>query len=161
MFQIDDKFLEEVGLTALPDDQRTPFLQYVYDQLEYRVGVNLSEGLSDNQLEEFSDIADGKTDVVVAWLAANAPNYADEELFQKIQAASGLEATNPSLLGEYASTKWLEVNRPDYRTVVGRTLEVLKQEIIQNNAAILGQTPQPSQVPQAPQTPQAPQPPQN
>ena len=68
MFQIDDNFLQDVGLGALPEEQRKPFLQYVYDQLEYRVGVNLSEGLTDEQLEEFSDIADNKQEVVFSWL---------------------------------------------------------------------------------------------
>jgi len=33
------------------------------------------------------------------------------------------------------------VNRPDYRDVVAKTLEELKQEIIQNRDAILGTAP--------------------
>jgi len=42
------------------------------------------------------------------------------------------------LKAEYAATKWLEVNRPDYRDVVAKTLEELKQEIGQNRDAIMG-----------------------
>lgn len=137
MFQLDDKFLQDVGLEALPEEQRKPFLQYVYDQLEYRVGVSLSEGLSDEQLEEFSDIADGKQETVSGWIARYTPNYLQDGLFQKIQATSGLDATSPVLLAEYASTKWLEVNRPDYRDIVAKTLADLKQEIVQGRDAIL------------------------
>ena len=140
MFQIDDNFLQDVGLETLPEEQRKPFLQYVYDQLEYRVGVNLSEGLTDEQLEEFSDIADNKQEVVFSWLSTHVPNYTQDELFQRIQTVSKLDVSSPALLGEYASTKWLEINRPDYRDVVAKTLDALKQEIVQNRDAILGQT---------------------
>jgi hypothetical protein len=141
MFQLDDQFLQDIGLAELPEDQRKPFLQHVYDQLEYRVGVRLSEGMSDAQLEEFEAIIDKKPEVVDAWVAQYAPAYQTEELFTKIQTASGLAADDPLVKSEYAATKWLEVNRPDYRDVVAKTLEELKQEIIQNRDAILGTAP--------------------
>ena len=44
MFQLDDKFLEEVGLGSLPDDQKKLFLDHFREQLELRVGLQLSEG---------------------------------------------------------------------------------------------------------------------
>jgi len=137
MFQLDDKFLSDIGLADLPDEQKKPFLQHIYDQLEYRVGVRLSEGMSDTQLEEFEAIIDRKEDVVNNWIQTNAPGYAAEEIFQKIQQTSGLDANNPALKAEYAATKWLEVNRPDYRDVVAKTLDELKNEINQNRDAIL------------------------
>lgn len=138
MFQLDDQFLADIGLADLPEDQKKPFLQHVYDQLEYRVGVRLSEGMSDAQLEEFEAIIDRKEDVVNTWIETHAPAYMTEEVFLKIQQASGLAADNPALKAEYAATKWLEVNRPDYRDVVAKTLEELKTEINQNRGAILG-----------------------
>lgn len=141
MFQLDDQFLADIGLTDLPEDQKKPFLQHVYDQLEYRVGVRLSEGMSDAQLEEFEAIIDRKEDIVNTWIQANAPGYEAEEVFQKIQQASGLAANDPALKAEYAATKWLEVNRPDYRDVVAKTLEELKTEINQNKNAILDDSP--------------------
>jgi hypothetical protein len=137
MFQLDDQFLADIGLADLPDDQKKPFLQHVYDQLEYRVGVRLSEGMSDAQLEEFEAIIDRKEEVVSAWIDQNAPSYEAEEVFQKIQQASGLAADNPTLKAEYAATKWLELNRPDYRDVVAKTLDDLKNEINTNKEAIL------------------------
>ncbi|HWT40258.1 MAG TPA: DUF5663 domain-containing protein [Dongiaceae bacterium] len=142
MFQLDDQFLTDIGLGDLPEDQRKPFLQHVYDQLEYRVGVRLSEGMSDAQLEEFEAIIDKKQEVIEAWITQYAPNYQQDELFMKIQQSTGLAADNAALKSEYAATKWLEVNRPDYRDVVARTLDELKQEIGQNREAILGTPPQ-------------------
>jgi len=141
MFQLDDQFLQDIGLAELPEEQRKPFLQHVYDQLEYRVGVRLSEGMSDAQLEEFEAIIDKKPEVVDAWVAQYAPAYQSDELFTKIQTASGLATEDPLVKSEYAATNWLEVNRPDYRDVVAKTLEELKQEIIQNRDAILGTAP--------------------
>lgn len=143
MFQLDDQFLKDIGLADLPEEQKKPFLQHVYDQLEYRVGVRLSEGMSDDQLEEFEAIIDRKEDIVNTWIQANAPSYAAEEVFKKIQQASGLAADNPVLKAEYAATKWLEVNRPDYRDVVAATLNELKSEINSNRDVILGSGPAP------------------
>jgi len=141
MFQLDDKFLSDIGLSDLPEEQKKPFLQHLYDQLEYRVGMRLSEGMSDEQLEQFEAIIDKKAEVVEAWVQQYAPAYATDELFVKIQQASGLAAEDPLLKSEYAATKWLEVNRPDYRDVVAKTLEELKQEISQNRDVILGGSP--------------------
>lgn len=141
MFQLDDQFLQDIGLADLPEEQKKPFLQHVYDQLEYRVGVRLSEGMSDAQLEEFEAIIDKKQEVIDAWIAQYAPDYATDQLFQKIQEASGLSEIDPILRSEYAATKWLEVNRPDYRDVVAQTLDELKQEIVQSKDAILGTPP--------------------
>jgi len=31
MFQLDDKFLADIGLTDMPDDQKQPFLQHIYE----------------------------------------------------------------------------------------------------------------------------------
>jgi len=138
MFQLDDQFLNDVGLGNLPEEQKKPFLQHTYDQLEYKVGIRLSEGMSDAQLEEFESIIDRKEDVITAWLSTNAPNYQNEEVFTRLMQASNLSANDPGLRAEYAATKWLEVNRPDYRDVVAATLEEIKQEIISNKDAILG-----------------------
>jgi len=158
MFQLDDQFLTDIGLADLPEEQRKPFLQHVYDQLEYRVGVRLSEGMTDAQLEEFEAIIDRKEDVVNNWIQTYAPGYAAEEVFAKIQQASGLAADNPALKAEYAATKWLEVNRPDYRDVVAKTLDELKTEINSNRDVILGKgdasgsvaAPDPTQQPNQP-----------
>lgn len=137
MFQLDEKFLQELGLGQLPENQRRAFLEQVYSSLEGRVGVQLSEGLSDAQLEEFEGIIDRDAEKVRTWLAAHAPNFQQDEVFVRLQQASKMAADDLTLQAEYAATKWLEVNRPDYRDVVARVMEELKQEIIANRDAIL------------------------
>lgn len=137
MFQLDDKFLQELGLDQLPEEQKQAFLEQVYSSLEERVGVRLSEGLTDAQLEEFEGIIDRDQTKVSAWLSQHAPNYAQEETFQRLQQTTGMQADNPALMAEFAATKWLEVNRPNYREVVAQVMQELKQEISRDRDAIL------------------------
>lgn len=138
MFQLDDKFLQDVGLGDLPDDQKQAFLDHFREQLELRVGTRLSEGLSDGQLEEFEAFIDRKDDVVQSWLANNVPNYQEDQIFQQLKSGAPANIPENVILAEYASLKWLGINRPDYRDVVSSTMEELKQEIITNRDAILG-----------------------
>ena len=43
MFQFDESFLEQVGLSNMPQEQKETFLQYAQDQLEVRIGEKMSE----------------------------------------------------------------------------------------------------------------------
>jgi isocitrate lyase len=138
MFQLDDKFLQDVGLGDLPDDQKKAFLDHFREQLELRVGTRLSEGLSDAQLAEFESFIDRDAAKVDSWLVANVPQYQEDEIF--VQLKNGAPANIPEAVvkAEYASLKWLGLNRPDYRDVVAGTMDELKSEIIANRDAILG-----------------------
>jgi hypothetical protein len=140
MFQLDDTFLADVGLADLPEAEKQPFLQHIYEELELRVGTRLSDGMSDAQLAEFEAIIDKKAEVIDEWLGRFFPSFQNDEVFLRMQQTSQRPASDPALKSEYASTKWLEVNRPNYRDVVKEVLNELKQEIIQSRGAILGDT---------------------
>lgn len=149
MFQLDDKFLADIGLDNLPDEQKQAFLQHIYEELELRVGTRLSDGLSDAQLEEFEKIIDRDQATIDAWLSQHSPNYTEDEIFKRMQQATQLDPADPNLRTEYVATKWLEVNRPDYRQVVAQVLDELKKEIIANRDAILGSNGDQAQQPAA------------
>lgn len=141
MFQLNDDFLKELGLDQLPEEQRKPFLEHIYSELELRVGERLSEGMSDAQLDEFANIIDKVPGAVDEFLAKHAPQYNQEPMFQRLaqaMQANGVAADDPRLKDEFAATKWLEVNRPDYRDVVAVVMEELKKEILVNRDALLG-----------------------
>jgi hypothetical protein len=138
MFKLDDQFLKDLGLDQLPEDQKKSFLEHIYSQLELRVGTRLSEGLSDEQLAEFESFVDRNEEKVRAWLSANIPDYANDPTFQQLSSAAPEGTTELIILSEYASLKWLALNRPDYRDVVKAVLEEIKQEILANRDAILG-----------------------
>jgi hypothetical protein len=138
MFQLDDNFLKELGLDGLPEDQKKAFLQHIYEELELRVGTKLSEGLSEQQMQEFESFVDQDDEKVRAWLDKNLPDYAQQADFQRLKASAPANIPEIVVLAEYASLKWLELNRPDYRQVVASELEVIKSEIMSNRDAILG-----------------------
>lgn len=138
MFQLDDKFLADIGLADMPEDQKQAFLQHIYEELELRVGTKLSDGLSDQQLEEFEKIIDKNQEAIDNWVAVHVQDYQNDEIFKRMQQALQLDPADPNLKAEYVATKWLEVNRPDYRNVVKQVLDELKAEIMANRTTILG-----------------------
>jgi hypothetical protein len=140
MFQLDDKFLQELGLDQLPEDQKQAFKEHIYSELELRVGVRLSEGLSDEQLAEFESFVDRNDEKVRAWIAVNSPDYTNDQAYVQLRANAPQGTDEAVLLAEYASLKWLGLNRPNYREVVAQVLEELKREIVGNRDAILGDT---------------------
>jgi hypothetical protein len=76
MFQLDDNFLASLGLGAMPAEEKEAFLSYVYEELELRVGTELSKDLSDEQLEQFEKLIDGgDQDTALQWLEQHCPNY--------------------------------------------------------------------------------------
>lgn len=138
MFQLNDDFLKELGLESLAEDQKQAFLEHIYSELETRVGVRLSEGLSDEQLMEFESFMDRDDTKVRDWLAAHVADYASDPAFIQLQQNVPGGTAEIAVLSEYASLKWLSMNRPDYRDVVHTVLEELKREIVSNRDSILG-----------------------
>jgi hypothetical protein len=94
--------------------------------------------MSNDQLDEFESIIDRKDEVVRAWLQKYKPDYINDIVFIKLQKSNSFNATDSSLMAEYAATKWLEINRPDYRIVVSGVLSELKKEVSDNRDVILG-----------------------
>lgn len=80
--RIDDDFMAEVGLGAMPEAEKQAFMQHAEEELEVRVGHAVGAYLSDDQLLEFDQITD--VDVAAAWLNKNVPNYLNvvEQVFQ-------------------------------------------------------------------------------
>ena len=94
--EFDEKFLQEMGLSAMPEEEKQKFLDYLQEELEVRIGERISKGLTEVQLNEFDMITD-----------------------------------------QAEATKWLEINRPDYRDIVTRTIEEMKAEIRANRNKLI------------------------
>jgi hypothetical protein len=97
--QLDDNFLKETGFDHLEGEERQYFLQYVMLTLQERVGERLTEGLSDEQLDEIEHkyvVKDGdnqetatqKQHDMQTWLETNNSNYKQiiAEEFEKVKA---------------------------------------------------------------------------
>lgn len=88
--KFDETFLQEMGLSAMPEDQKQAFLDYIQEELEVRIGERISRGLTDTQLNEFDLITDPAEGV--KWLERNRPDYREivartiEEMKAEIRA---------------------------------------------------------------------------
>jgi len=88
--QFDEKFLQEMGLSAMPESQKQEFLNFVQEELEVRIGERISRGLTEVQLNEFDMITDPGE--AAKWLEKNRPDYREivnrtiEEMKAEIRA---------------------------------------------------------------------------
>ena len=74
--KLDGAFLEEVGIAGLEADDAAALLELVYSTLEYRVGLRLAKGMSDEMLTEFEGFMDeGNEAGALHWLEENVPDY--------------------------------------------------------------------------------------
>lgn len=71
--RLDDNFLAEVGLAAMPAEQKQEFLNYVQEELEVRIGERISRGVPEEKLREF-DMTE-TTEEAKKWLEENRPDY--------------------------------------------------------------------------------------
>ena len=83
MLKLDNKFLDELGLSELPSDEKKKMLAHIYETLELRVGTKLAERMTDAQLDEFEKLAEANDEQAsLQWLEANAPNYREVVMSQ-------------------------------------------------------------------------------
>ncbi len=136
MFQIDDGLLKELGLDSLRGQEREDFKEFMRDTLWARVGEELTDGLSDKQLEEFGYFMDGNVDGMKSWLAQHAPGYQEDEAYKQFKAVN-TDLSEADVLGSYGSLLWLQKTRPGYPQVVEQKMDELKAEIKSNKDAIL------------------------
>ena len=102
MIKIDEKFLDEVGLSHMPDEKKPDFIAQTQEELENRVGEKMSEGMTLNQLREFDGIMNNDRNTMIHVLS-QIGDYREDELYQKLLKRHGVEEGNLVILGEYLS----------------------------------------------------------
>ena len=134
MYNIDDSFLESVGLGGLPADQKGGFFQYAQDQLEIRIGEKMSNTLTDQQLDEFEKIIDNDQETMSRWLAA-AGDYKNSEVYQKLISVAGTDS--PEVENDFVTAIWLNRNCPQYQQIIDESISEIRSEIVNNKDQIL------------------------
>lgn len=127
--EIDDRFLADVGLDKMPAEQKVDFLKRTKVELELRVGEEISKGLTEEQIKEFEALSDGDQKVIKKLVFEMDSDFREDKVYQAILKQSGKETGDWQTLSEYLSVRWIQKNRPDYREVVNRVTEKLKEEI--------------------------------
>ena len=78
--KLDENFLREVGLLMMSEEKKEAFLRYVEEEIEVRVGEEISEGVSEEELAEF--LAMETKEEAREWLKVHKPNF--EEIIDKV-----------------------------------------------------------------------------
>lgn len=136
MFKFNDRFLDSVGLTDLPDTQKEAFLQYAQDQLEIRIGEKMSESLSDEQLDEFERVIDNEPHMIRSLLLSFG-DYRSDEVYQTLKRNTGAQDDDMGLISDYVTAKWLNQNCPQYQQIIKDSLVELQNEIREQKDGIL------------------------
>jgi hypothetical protein len=107
MLKLDNNLLDELGLGGLPEEQKRAMLQHIYETLELRVGTDLANQMTDQQLEEFEKFIDEGGDAnqsqALQWLERNLPHYKDvvNRVFEELKTE--IRNMAPQILASGAS----------------------------------------------------------
>lgn len=100
MIKLDDDLLQQLGLGALPQEEKQKLLAHIYETLEMRVGMKLAERMSDAQLREFEQFIERNDEQgALRWLEANFPNYKDVVAAEFEQLKNEIRQAAPQILG--------------------------------------------------------------
>jgi hypothetical protein len=158
MLKLDNNLLDELGLGGLPEDQKRGMLQHIYETLELRVGTNLANQMSDQQLEEFEKFIDDGGDAnqaqALQWLETNLPNYKQvvNEVFEALKGE--IKQMAPQIMASSLPAGQADAPQPSTPDAVQPAPQQPAPVDYQSPAPAQG--PQPTQMP--PQAPQNPQP---
>lgn len=156
MLKIDNSLLVEVGLGALPENEKNSFLKHIYETLEMRVGIRLADQMTNEQLDEFEKYFEAKDDAgAFKWLETNFPNYKEivQQEFDKLKAE--VTQTAPQILAasqaQATQVAQAPVPQPQVASVPQTPVPPIEPPIYPQ--------PQPGVPPAAPTLPPAPNPP--
>ncbi|MBQ9029405.1 hypothetical protein IJ114_01385 [Candidatus Saccharibacteria bacterium] len=127
--ELDEEFLEEMGLSQMPENKKARFLKQAQAELELAVGEEISRGLSEQQIKEFEALSRGDQRVIKKVVFEMDSDFRDDKVYKAILKRSGKEKGDWDTLSEYLTVRWIRVNRPDYKEVVDRVLAELKEKI--------------------------------
>lgn len=101
MFQIDDKFLESLGLGGLPQDDKEKMKAHIYETLEMRVGMTLASQMSEAQLDEFEQLMNREDEAgALRWLETNFPNYRQVVATELDKLKEEVKSAAPQIVAE-------------------------------------------------------------
>jgi predicted RNA-binding Zn ribbon-like protein len=104
--RIDNSLLQELGLEAMPQQDKSSLLKHIYETLEMRVGMRLADQMTNEQLDEFERFFNTQDDAgAFHWLETNFPNYKEivAEEFAKLKAE--VAKTAPEILASVQTSQ--------------------------------------------------------
>ena len=120
-----EDIIKRLGIESLPADEQ----EEIIDTLNERIGASISMSLTEQQINEYQAIIDGRQVVIDAWLDQNLPNYKDTEVYKEVLA--GFESDPEKVPGDkvVASIAWVEKNVPNKESIVAKAIEDFSREL--------------------------------
>lgn len=120
-----EDIIKRLGIESLSADEQ----EEIIDTLNERIGASISMSLTEQQINEYQAIIDGRQVVIDAWLDQNLPNYKDTEVYKEVQA--GFESDPEKVPGDkvVASIAWVEKNVPNKESIVAKAIEDFSREL--------------------------------
>lgn len=131
MFQLDDNFFKGIDIDRMSPEEAAVFKQHVQEELEARIGERITDGFSNEKLEEFEKIIDDVPGFVDNWLMINVPDFRNDRAFIALTQQNGGQE-NRQTISEFASMKWLEINRPDFNQITTIVMKEMQDELKAN-----------------------------
>ena len=131
MFQLDDNFFKGIDIDRMSPEEAAVFKQHVQEELEARIGERITDGFSNEKLEEFEKIIDDVPGFVDNWLMINVPDFRSNRAFDALVQQNGGQE-NRQTIAEFASMKWLEINRPDFNQITTIVMKEMQDELKAN-----------------------------
>ena len=113
MFKLDNDFLIELGLGALPADEKNKMLAHIYETLEMRVGMKLAEQMTDEQLDEFESYINRSDEAgALTWLETNFPNYKQVVADELDKLKAEITQVAPQIVSESMNNAQIAAQNP-------------------------------------------------
>lgn len=98
-FNLDNNYLISAGLGDLPVKRKNEILAHIYSTLEMRVGAQLADKMTNEQLDEFEAFITRKDQTrALNWLENNFPDYRDVVAEQLAMLTAEITASAPDIL---------------------------------------------------------------
>jgi DNA replication protein DnaC len=101
--QLDDAFLDDLGLGNASPEKKEAFKQQIVETLELRLGARLTENLSDEEIDEFDNAMKQSHDsegAAEAWIKAHNPDYEVIVESELLQLKNELQVNMIAILGK-------------------------------------------------------------
>ncbi len=160
MFKLDDNLLIELGLGALPAQEKNRMLNHIYETLEMRVGMKLAQRMTNQQLDEFEAFIDRNDEAgALKWLETNFPNY-KQVVAEELEALKAeIKAASPQILAASQQSAQMAPIQPAPQPAFGPMQQPPAPQAMPAQPMQPQPMPMPQQYPQQPvQQPMQPQP---
>jgi hypothetical protein len=120
----DEYIIERLGAGTLSEQLQSDIL----DEVRVLIGKAISEGLTEQQMNEYQAIIDDHEIAIDLWLKQYAPQYKESAVYQ--QFVEGFEAdpehNRPEKL--FANLAWVELNVPNVKEITNKVIDDFKAQ---------------------------------